>query len=63
MRFASVKKLYGIRSKAVHGDSLSEKQLTEGTAQSFELLRSLLLLCIDQERDPTEDDINRAVFE
>lgn len=61
--YSRVKKLYGVRSKAVHGDDLTVEQLRGGTAESFELLRSLLLVAIDRGHVPTEADINQALFE
>lgn len=61
--YERVKKLYSVRSKAVHGDKVTDDKLTQGAAESFELLRSLLLLAIDRGRVPTEGDINQALFE
>jgi hypothetical protein len=58
-----VKKLYGVRSKAIHGDEVTETQLTKAAAESFEILRSLLLLAIDQGCVPTEAHIHQALFE
>jgi hypothetical protein len=61
--FAQIKKLYGVRSKAVHGEEISEPQLVQGTSDSFELLRHLLLHSIDRGRVATENDIHHALFE
>jgi hypothetical protein len=61
--YTRVKKLYGIRSKAVHGDEVTTEQLMKGAAESFEILRSLLMLAINCGRVPTEGDIHQALFE
>lgn len=61
-RFRAVKKLYGIRSKAVHGDVLSDQQLVLGVDESFQLLRELLLLSIERGHVLGEDDFDQAVF-
>ena len=42
-KFAKVKKLYGLRSKAVHGGDVTPDQLMTATYESYELLRHLLL--------------------
>lgn len=61
-RFRTVKKLYGIRSKAVHGDDLSEEKLYQGMADSFELLRDLILVVVERGSEFSETDLEKAVF-
>jgi hypothetical protein len=41
--FKRLKKLYGIRSKAVHWEPLDEAELIDALQQSYEILQSLLL--------------------
>lgn len=57
------KKLYSFRSKAVHGDKIASADLADGMYESFELLRELLLYCIEREAVPGEAEILKAVFE
>jgi hypothetical protein len=52
--FHRLKKLYGIRSKAVHGEPLTDDVLRLGLSESFELLRTLLLGAV--ERGQLRDD-------
>jgi len=60
--FHRVKKLYGIRSKAVHGDDISEERLAEGLDGSFCLLRDLLLAFIIRGSAYSEEDYEQAIF-
>ncbi|MCA1617163.1 MAG: hypothetical protein LC729_01555, partial [Acidobacteria bacterium] len=60
--FHRVKKLYGVRSKAVHGDDISSERLNEGLDSSFRLLRDLLIAFIDHGREYSEDDYEIAIF-
>lgn len=62
-QYNQTKKLYGVRSKAVHGDKLSDDQLAHAVAGSFDLLRGLLLHSINRGRVPTESDITSALLE
>ena len=61
-RFNAVKRLYGLRSKAVHGDVLSDEQLNTATSGSFHLLRQLLLITIHKGHCLTAEDFDEAVF-
>jgi hypothetical protein len=54
--FRNIKSLYGIRSKAVHGEPLTDDKLTKGLHDSFELLRHLILDAITLGRVRSEDD-------
>jgi hypothetical protein len=60
--FHRVKKLYGVRSKAVHGDDISEERLTKGLDSSFCLLRDLLLTFIIRGSAYSEEDYEQAIF-
>ena len=61
-RFQAVKKLYGLRSKAVHGEPLPKEQLVTALNDSYQLLRELLLLTIEKGHVLSEDDFDHAVF-
>jgi hypothetical protein len=61
-RFRSVRRLYGIRSKAVHGQPLTEEQLRLAVSESFDILRSLMVSIIDKGRMLTIDDLDDAVM-
>jgi hypothetical protein len=54
--FTRIKTLYGIRSKAVHGDPIAEDRLYTGLHESFDVLRGLLLDAIEQGRIRSEAD-------
>jgi hypothetical protein len=54
--FKRLKKLYGMRSKAVHGEPLKDEELVESLQQSYDILRSLLLDAISRGRVRGEDD-------
>jgi hypothetical protein len=54
--FRNIKNLYGIRSKAVHGEPLTDDKLSKGLHGSFELLRHLILDAITFGRIRSEDD-------
>ncbi|WP_337289054.1 hypothetical protein [Candidatus Methylomirabilis sp.] len=62
MRFQAVKKLYGLRSKAVHGEPLAQEQLVSAMNESYRLLRKLLLLTIEKGHILTDSDFDDAVF-
>ncbi|MEX0682477.1 MAG: hypothetical protein WD904_14685 [Dehalococcoidia bacterium] len=61
-RFNAIKKLYGQRSKAVHGEPLSAGQLAEAMNDSYQLLRGVLLQIVANGRAPTDEDLDEAVF-
>jgi Apea-like HEPN len=61
-RFEAVKKLYGLRSKAVHGEPLSENQLVSAMNDSNRLLRQLLLLTIEKGHVLGGEDFDDALF-
>ena len=61
-RFASVHRLYGVRSKAVHGEHIPEDNLKRATRESFSLLQELILLTIEKGHVLGRDDFDAAVF-
>jgi hypothetical protein len=61
-RFQAVKKLYGLRSKAVHGEALLQEQLVSAMNDSYRLLRELLLLTIEKGHVLGADDFDDALF-
>jgi hypothetical protein len=60
--FRRIKASYGIRSKAVHGEPLSENKLASGMHDAFDILRSLLLHCVLRNGVPTEDELYRELL-
>ncbi len=61
-RFQAVKRLYGQRSKAVHGEALNQDQLASAMNNSYALLRELLILTIERGRVLTTEDFDDALF-
>lgn len=58
----NIRKLYGARSKAVHGDKVSEDELARATEQSFDLLRCLINHCIDRGKPYTDEDLLELIL-
>ena len=63
IRFEAVKKLYSLRSKAIHGESLPEEKILSAMNDSFHILRELLLLTIEKGHVLTTKDFDNSVFE
>lgn len=61
-KFNSVKKLYSMRSKAVHGAPLSVEALTQAMDESFYLLKELILHLVGIGRPLTNEDFETALF-
>lgn len=61
-KFEQVRKLYGVRSKAVHGAELSDDKLTKAMVESFDILSKLLLLNVEKGRPFNQDDFDEAIF-
>jgi hypothetical protein len=61
-RFKQVQKLYGARSKAVHGEELSDDKLNKAMVESFDILNKLLLVNIEKGRPFNSDDFGAAIF-
>lgn len=60
-----MKRLYGVRSKAVHGEPLGGRKLDQGMAESFDVLRALLLDAVIRgavREEDDFDDFNKEVF-
>ncbi len=60
--YRKIKTLYGIRSKAVHGEPLPEEKLMTGLQDSFEMLRVLLLDAVERRAVRTEEDYLRELL-
>lgn len=61
-KFEEVKKLYGLRSKVVHGEQLPDEKILSALNDSYHLLASLLLLSINKGRVLGQEDFDQAVF-
>lgn len=61
-RLNQVKKLYGTRSKAVHGEELSDDKLHKAMIESFDILNKLLLVNIEKGRPFRSDDFEEAIL-
>jgi hypothetical protein len=61
-RFQAIKKLYGLRSKAVHGAAVSDAELQDTVSRSFDLLRSLLLAALEVGHPLAKQDFDKALF-
>jgi hypothetical protein len=62
-RFAATKKLYGLRSKAVHGVELKETSLDSALLDSRDLLFGLITKAVERGGVWTEADFEQALFE
>ena len=61
-RLQAVKRLYGLRSKAVHGEPLPPETLVSAMNDSHRLLRELLLLTIERGHVLGAGDFDDALF-
>lgn len=61
-KFEEVKKLYGLRSKVVHGEQLTDEKVASALNDSYHLLASLLTLSINKRHVLGQDDFDQAVF-
>lgn len=61
-KYLEVKNLYGLRSKAVHGEQLSEEKRIEAVYKSYYLLCDLLLLIIEKGHMLDEKNFDEALF-
>lgn len=58
-----IKKLYGLRSKAVHGAGIKEAVLVKTAEESWVLLRDVLINMIDSDNDlPTPETFDRLLL-
>lgn len=60
--FKEVKKLYGLRSKVVHGEQVSPEKMHYAMSGSYSLLRRLLLLAIERGHALGNADFDQAMF-
>lgn len=61
--FKSIKELYGLRSRIVHGSEVKEDQLVRAVRDSFLVLRDLLVLSIERGSAISRADIDTAIFD
>ena len=61
-KFEEVKKLYGLRSKVVHGEQLTDEKIASALNDSYHLLVGLLLLAINKGHVLGQEDFDQAVF-
>lgn len=61
-KFDEIKKLYGLRSKVVHGEQLPEDRVSSALNDSYHLLSDLLLLTINRGHVLGQADFDSAVF-
>ena len=61
-KFEEVKRLYGHRSKVVHGEKLAEEKIFQAMSDSFHLLRDLLLVAVERGKPITAGDVDDAIF-
>ena len=63
IKFEAVKKLYGLRSKVVHGEQLSDEKKSQlRLNDSYHLLADLLVLSIEKEHVLGQTCLDQAVF-
>lgn len=61
-KFQDVKRLYGLRSKVVHGEKLADEKISQAMSDSFHLLRDLLLVEVERGKPITPGDVDDAIF-
>lgn len=61
-KYYQIKKLYGQRSRAVHGESMPEAKLLRATNESYQLLRELLIEIVKIGRPWDKKDFDLAMF-
>ncbi|PHQ27891.1 HEPN domain-containing protein [Leeuwenhoekiella nanhaiensis] len=60
--FKKLKKLYGLRSRIVHGSPIKEKDVIKAMAESYDLLRELIFYMIELNEEITKDHLEKALF-
>jgi hypothetical protein len=60
--FKEVRKDYGVRSKVVHGTSVSDKALVEAYFRASKLLARLLSRCVEVSHVPSIEELDRAAL-
>lgn len=61
-KFKAIKKLYGLRSKAVHGSPLTSQEVQTTMDESFHLLRELILATVVKGKIFSKEDIEKSLF-
>lgn len=61
-KFEEVKRLYGLRSKVIHGEKLAEEKISQAMSDSYHLLRNLLLVAVERGKPITAADVDDAIF-
>jgi len=61
-KFEGVKKLYGLRSKVVHGEQMPDEKIALALNDSYHLLADLLLVSIERGHGLGQEDFDEAVF-
>jgi hypothetical protein len=62
-RYCQIKKMYDLRSKAVHGSELAEPSLLKHVNDSSELLSQILCYMIEAKKVFTTEEIERNTLE
>jgi hypothetical protein len=57
--FDTVKKAYGVRSRAVHGGGLKKDKLQEGSQTAGQILIGLIARCVELGRVPSSSELDR----
>lgn len=60
--FRKIKSLYGIRSKAVHGEPITDEKVFSALHESFEVLRSLLLDAVERGALRTDEELIESLL-
>lgn len=60
--YRKIKRLYDVRSKAVHGSAMTEEQLQQHSVEARTLLSRLLQLFLDQGTLPSVEELEVALF-
>jgi hypothetical protein len=58
-KYEALRKLYGVRSKAVHGESMPEEALIRAMNESYQVLRELILLTVTKGRPVLRQNLVR----
>ncbi len=61
-KFKEIKKLYGLRSKVVHGSNLKGSEIEKTLVESFQLLAELIVYMIEKNKMVKDDDFQTAIF-
>lgn len=62
IKFQEIKKLYGLRSKVIHGNNLKDNEIENALLGSFNLLSELVKYMIENNHMVTEKDFESAIF-